>query len=60
VPRPDIALAFDVDPNMARTTRQRTFDRAAQERLCVAGAHLDHPGFGYIVRDGGGYRYEAA
>jgi glyoxylase-like metal-dependent hydrolase (beta-lactamase superfamily II) len=60
VPRPDVALAFDVDPNMARATRQRTFDRVAQERLCVAGAHLDHPGFGYIVRDGGGYRYEAA
>ena len=60
VPRPEVALAFDVDSNMARATRQRTFDRVAQERLCVAGAHLDYPGFGHVVRDGGGYRYEAA
>jgi glyoxylase-like metal-dependent hydrolase (beta-lactamase superfamily II) len=60
VPRPDVALAFDVDPNMARATRQRTFDRVAQERLCVAGAHLDYPGFGHILQDGSSYRYEAA
>jgi glyoxylase-like metal-dependent hydrolase (beta-lactamase superfamily II) len=60
IPRPDIALIFDVDSNMARVTRQRTFDWVAQEQLCVAGAHLDHPGFGYLVRDSGGYRYEAA
>jgi glyoxylase-like metal-dependent hydrolase (beta-lactamase superfamily II) len=60
VPRPEVALAFDVDPSMARATRRQTFDWVAQERLCVAGAHLDYPGFGTIVRDGDGYRYEAA
>ena len=60
VPHPEAALAFDVDLEMARATRRRTFDRVAQERLCVAGAHLDYPGFGTIVRGGGGYRFEAA
>jgi hypothetical protein len=49
---------FDVDPQAARDTRRRTFDRVAADRLRVAGAHLDFPGFGYIVRHGAGYRYE--
>jgi glyoxylase-like metal-dependent hydrolase (beta-lactamase superfamily II) len=58
VPRPDAALVFDVDPQAARETRRRTFDRVAADRLRVAGAHLDFPGFGYIVRQGTGYRFE--
>jgi glyoxylase-like metal-dependent hydrolase (beta-lactamase superfamily II) len=58
VPRPEAAMVFDVDPQAARETRRRTFDRVAADRLRVAGAHLDFPGFGYIVRQGGGYRFE--
>ena len=58
VPRPDAALVFDVDPDAARLTRQRTFDRVAADRLRVAGAHLDFPGFGYLVRHGAHYRFE--
>jgi glyoxylase-like metal-dependent hydrolase (beta-lactamase superfamily II) len=58
VPRPEAALVFDVDPEAARATRQRIFDRAATERLRVAGAHLPFPGFGHIVRHGAGYRFE--
>jgi glyoxylase-like metal-dependent hydrolase (beta-lactamase superfamily II) len=58
VPRPDAALIFDYDRQAARTTRQRTFDRVAADRLRVAGAHLDFPGFGYIVRKGASYRFE--
>jgi glyoxylase-like metal-dependent hydrolase (beta-lactamase superfamily II) len=58
VPRPEAALIFDVDPQAARTTRKRTFDRVATDRLRVAGAHLDFPGFGHIVRHGADYRFE--
>jgi glyoxylase-like metal-dependent hydrolase (beta-lactamase superfamily II) len=58
VPRPDAALVFDSDRQAARDTRKRTFDRVAADRLRVAGAHLDFPGFGYIVREGTSYRYE--
>jgi glyoxylase-like metal-dependent hydrolase (beta-lactamase superfamily II) len=60
VPRPDAGLVFDVDAGMARATRARTFDWVAQERLRVAGAHLDFPGFGTLARDGSAYRYQAA
>jgi glyoxylase-like metal-dependent hydrolase (beta-lactamase superfamily II) len=58
VPRSEAALVFDVDPQAARTTRRRTFDRVATDRLRVAGAHLDFPGFGTIERHGTGYRFE--
>ncbi len=57
VPRPEAALVFDVDPQMARDTRRRIFDRAAADRLRIAGAHLDFPGFGHIERRGGDYRF---
>jgi glyoxylase-like metal-dependent hydrolase (beta-lactamase superfamily II) len=60
VPRPEAALVFDVDPQAARATRKRTFDRVATDRLRVAGAHLDFPGFGHIVRHGANYRWEPA
>jgi glyoxylase-like metal-dependent hydrolase (beta-lactamase superfamily II) len=59
IPRPDAALVFDVDPDAAVASRRRVFERAAAERLLIAGAHLDFPGFGYMMRDGEGYRFQA-
>jgi glyoxylase-like metal-dependent hydrolase (beta-lactamase superfamily II) len=58
VARPDTGLVFDVDPQAACATRRRMFDRVAAERLKIAGAHLDFPGFGTIVRKGSGFRFE--
>jgi glyoxylase-like metal-dependent hydrolase (beta-lactamase superfamily II) len=58
VARPDTGLVFDVDPQAACATRLRTFDRIAADRLTVAGAHLDFPGFGTIVRRGAGFAFE--
>jgi len=59
IPRPDTGLIYDVDPQMAGATRLRMFDRIAADRLRVAGAHLDFPGFGFVTRAGAGYRFEA-
>jgi glyoxylase-like metal-dependent hydrolase (beta-lactamase superfamily II) len=58
VPRPDTGLVYDVDPQVACATRRRMFDRIAADRLAVAGAHLDFPGFGTIVREGTGFAFE--
>jgi glyoxylase-like metal-dependent hydrolase (beta-lactamase superfamily II) len=58
VARPDTGLVFDVDPQAACATRRRMFDRVAADRLKVAGAHLDFPGFGTIVRKGAEFRFE--
>lgn len=57
LPRPAISVAFDVDGTLAATTRARILDRAASERLLVAGMHMPFPGFGGIVRDGEGYAF---
>jgi glyoxylase-like metal-dependent hydrolase (beta-lactamase superfamily II) len=59
VSRPDAGLIFDVDPQQACATRRRAFDRVAADRLMVAGAHMDFPGFGTIVRKGAGFAFEA-
>jgi glyoxylase-like metal-dependent hydrolase (beta-lactamase superfamily II) len=56
--RPDAALTFDLDPDAARRSRSRVFDWVATDRIRVAGAHLDLPAFGYVQRDGAGYRFE--
>jgi glyoxylase-like metal-dependent hydrolase (beta-lactamase superfamily II) len=58
VPRPDTGLIFDVDPRMAGETRKRMFDRIAADRLQVAGAHIDFPGFGTLTREGTDFRFE--
>ena len=58
IPRPDAALVFDVDQEAAVAARRHAFEWTARERLLVAGAHLDFPGFGYMLRDGESYRFE--
>jgi glyoxylase-like metal-dependent hydrolase (beta-lactamase superfamily II) len=58
VARPDTGLIYDVDPQAACATRRRMFDRVAADRLRVGGAHLDFPGFGYVVRHGAGFGFE--
>ena len=58
VARPDTGLVYDVDPQAACATRRRMFDRVAADRLRVGGAHLDFPGFGYVVRRGAGFGFE--
>jgi len=57
VPRPEISMVVDTDPDAAAVTRRRMFDMVASERLLVTGMHLHYPGFGHIAREGTGYRY---
>lgn len=58
--RPDARLVFDVDANLARVTRGKVLDWVSGESICVAGAHLPYPGFGYVTRDGAGFGYRPA
>ena len=58
--RPEATLVFDVEPDVARASRQRVLDFAATEGLVVAGAHLPAPGFGRVVRAGSGYTFASA
>ena len=55
--RPEVAFAFDVDPDLAIETRRRTLDMAAADRLQIAGMHMPFPGAGHVVRDGNAYGF---
>jgi len=57
VPRPEVTMVVDVDPEMAEASRRRIFDMAAQERLLVTGMHLHFPGFGHIAKSGGNHQF---
>ena len=54
---PEIGIAFDVDGAQAEATRRRILDRAASDRLKIAGMHRPWPGIGHIERDRDGYRF---
>ena len=59
LPRPDATLVFDINPDMARATRQAVLEWVTAERIRVAGAHLPAPGFWKLSRDGGRFAIEA-
>lgn len=52
---PDVAVGSDTNKPQAVTTRKALFERAASEKLVVAGSHLPFPGLGHIRKDGAGY-----
>jgi glyoxylase-like metal-dependent hydrolase (beta-lactamase superfamily II) len=55
---PEITWEFDGDQEQARASRLRIMAMAADNGHCVAGAHLDSPGVGRIVRSGAGFRFD--
>jgi glyoxylase-like metal-dependent hydrolase (beta-lactamase superfamily II) len=57
---PDTALTYDLDKNLAIKSRKRILDMAASERFAIAGAHVNAPGFGYVVRKGSSFGFEPA
>lgn len=60
ISHPDAAVKYDLDPDLARRSRLRMLDMIASERLAVAGAHVNAPGFGRLRRRGAGYAFEPA
>ncbi len=60
ISHPETALTYDLDKNLAVKSRKRILDMAASERLAIAGAHVNAPGFGYVVRKGSSFAFEPA
>jgi glyoxylase-like metal-dependent hydrolase (beta-lactamase superfamily II) len=58
VAHPEAALTYDLDPDAAAVSRRRILDMAAADRVFVAGAHVNAPGFGYVVRKGRSFAIE--
>ena len=57
VRHPDWAVRFDMDAELARTTRRRLLDMAAADRLQVSGFHYPFPATGHIAKQGSGFEY---
>jgi glyoxylase-like metal-dependent hydrolase (beta-lactamase superfamily II) len=60
ISHPDAALTYDLDPDMAIASRKRILDMAASDRIAIAGAHVNAPGFGHVVRKGTAFGFEPA
>jgi glyoxylase-like metal-dependent hydrolase (beta-lactamase superfamily II) len=58
--RPDVSFEFDTDPRQAVQIRKRIFDRAASEKLMIAGMHLPFPGIGHVRKEKQGYAWVQA
>jgi glyoxylase-like metal-dependent hydrolase (beta-lactamase superfamily II) len=55
VPRPEVTMAFDVDPAQAEATRRRVFDMVWTDKQAFTGMHLHFPGHARLLRRNGGY-----
>jgi glyoxylase-like metal-dependent hydrolase (beta-lactamase superfamily II) len=53
---PDWHVAYDVDPELAQTTRHKFYDMAAAEKALVVGFHFTFPSMGHVEKDGDKYR----
>jgi len=53
--RTSVSVAFDVDPEQARRTREILLRQAASERWLIAGMHLGLPGFARVENTASGY-----
>lgn len=54
---PALTWEFDGNQDQARETRMRMLALAAAPDTYVAGAHLDFPGVGKVMKSGGSFRY---
>jgi hypothetical protein len=55
IPRPEVTIEFDTDPQAAAATRKQVLDMVAADRQLVAGMHMHYPGFAHVVRQGDSY-----
>lgn len=53
--RPEVTIAFDLDPEQAHRSRMRAFTEAALGRYWVAGAHVPFPGLGHVRHRAGAF-----
>jgi glyoxylase-like metal-dependent hydrolase (beta-lactamase superfamily II) len=60
ISHPDAAVTYDLDKDQAIRSRKRILDMAATDHLAIAGAHVNAPGFGYVVRKGPSFAFEPA
>ncbi|MGA2943568.1 MAG: MBL fold metallo-hydrolase [Xanthobacteraceae bacterium] len=60
ISHPDAGMIYDLDKDQAVKSRKRILDMAATERFAIAGAHVNAPGFGHVMRRGASFAFEPA
>jgi glyoxylase-like metal-dependent hydrolase (beta-lactamase superfamily II) len=60
IPHPETTVTYDLDKDLARKSREMVLDLLRTEYWAVAGAHVDAPGLGYVVRKDNGYGFAPA
>lgn len=58
--KPDLNTAYCVLPEVARETRKRVLEEAADRGTLIMPMHFGFPHCGHIRREGDGYRFEGA
>lgn len=56
--RPDVNARYDMYPTQAHYTRRDIMQKAAWNKLPIAGMHLPFPGVGRVERDGDNFAYK--
>lgn len=57
---PEWSFGFDADAAQATESRRAIYGRAADEGLRISAYHFAFPGFGYVTREGEGFRFTAS
>ncbi|WP_063791654.1 MBL fold metallo-hydrolase [Bradyrhizobium valentinum] len=55
--RPELTWAYDDDDSIARASRIKLLQGAADTHIWLAGAHLGRPGIGRVVEEGEGFAF---
>ena len=55
IPRPEVTIAFDIDPDGAIAARKRALEMVTSEKLLIGGMHLHFPAFSRLIRRDGKY-----
>lgn len=53
--KPEVAIAFDYDPQLAAETRTHLLEKVSLDKILVGGMHFGEQGFGYIEKRKSGY-----
>lgn len=55
--RPRLEFAYDTDPKQSAETRVKMLDMLAKDRIPLMAYHFPWPGYGYVSKQGDGFRY---
>jgi hypothetical protein len=51
MPYPQVAMTFDTDPATAIAYRQRILKYVAENKIRIAGMHIEYPGMGNVRKN---------